>query len=97
MPIIVQEQNTKRMNLRVERRIKLAIQRAAALSGMDDSVFAMSAAYKAALETIASHDRTLLAREDYEAFFAALDGNTVPNETLRKSLHRHTTTIDSRS
>jgi uncharacterized protein (DUF1778 family) len=40
---LAEERNTERMNFRVKPRIKATIQRAAALSGVDDSVFAMSA------------------------------------------------------
>jgi uncharacterized protein (DUF1778 family) len=85
------------MNFRVKPQIKSAIQRAAALSGMDDSVFAVSAAHKAALETIEAHGRTILTPADHAAFFAALDGHAAPNEMLRKALDRHTAAIDSRS
>jgi uncharacterized protein (DUF1778 family) len=94
---LAEERNTERMNFRVKPRIKSAIQRAAALSGVDDSVFAMSAAHKAAIETIEAHERTMLSPADHAAFFAALDGNKAPNEKLRKALDRHTATIDSRS
>ncbi|MEO5598712.1 MAG: DUF1778 domain-containing protein, partial [Novosphingobium sp.] len=39
------------MSFRTKPRIKETIQKAAALSGVDDSVFTMNAAYKAAMET----------------------------------------------
>jgi uncharacterized protein (DUF1778 family) len=93
---IADERSTERMNFRVKPRIKTAIQRAAALSGVEDSVFAMSAAYKSALETIASHERTALAPADHAAFFAALDGNVAPNEKLQKALDRHKAAVSSR-
>ena len=48
------ERSSERMNFRTKPRIKQIIQRAAALSGVDDSVFTMNAAYKSALETIAA-------------------------------------------
>ena len=52
----IDERSSERMNFRTKPRIKQAIQRAAALSGMDDSAFTMNAAYRSALETIAAHD-----------------------------------------
>lgn len=52
------EKSTERMNFRTKPRIKQTIQRAAALSGMDDSAFTINAAYQATLATINSHERT---------------------------------------
>ena len=52
----IDERNEARMNFRTKPRIKNAIQQAAALSGVDDSVFTMNAAYQAALATIAAHE-----------------------------------------
>lgn len=93
---LVEERSTERMNFRVKPRIKSAIQHAAALSGVDDSVFAMSAAYKAALDIIALHDRTMLQPEEYQAFFKALDEGAKPNAKLKAALDRHDATIISR-
>jgi uncharacterized protein (DUF1778 family) len=81
----IEEKATERMHFRAKPHIKRAIQRAAALSGVDDSVFTMSAAYDAALNTIARHDRLLLQPEDYEVFFNALDNPPKPNAKLRKA------------
>jgi uncharacterized protein (DUF1778 family) len=84
------------MNFRTKPRIKEAIQRAAALSGVDDSVFTMNAAYKSAMETIAAHERTALQPVDHDAFFAALDNPPAPTEKLRAAFARHKETIASR-
>jgi uncharacterized protein (DUF1778 family) len=94
---VAEERNTERMNFRVKPRMKAAIQYAAALSGMDDSSFAMTAAYDRAVKVVALHEQTRLSAADHAAFFAALDGNPVPNEKLLKALDRHSKTIDSRS
>ncbi len=59
----IDEPNDARMNFRTKTRIKNAIHRAAVLSGVDDSAFTINAAYRAALETIAAHERTALAPE----------------------------------
>jgi uncharacterized protein (DUF1778 family) len=90
------ERSSERMNFRLKPRVKNAIQRAAALSGVDDSVFAMSAAYKSALETIAAHERTLLDKADLAAFFSALDRPAAPNERLKAATERHGRTIISK-
>jgi uncharacterized protein (DUF1778 family) len=93
---MTEERNSERMNFRVKPRIKAAIQRAAALSGVDDSVFAMSAAYEAALSIIERHERITLMDEDYEAFFAALDGKVGHNEKLRAAFKEYDERVDSR-
>jgi uncharacterized protein (DUF1778 family) len=93
---IVDERSTERMNFRTKPRIKEAIQRAAALSGVDDSVFTMNAAYKSALETIAAHERTALQPIDHVAFFAAMDSPPAPTEKLRAAFARHKETTTSK-
>jgi uncharacterized protein (DUF1778 family) len=92
----VEERSSERMNFRTKPRIKQAIQRAAALSGVDDSVFTMNAAYQAAGETIAAHERTVLQPVDHQAFFAALDNPPAPSEKLRSAFNRHKETIATR-
>lgn len=92
----IDERSTERMHFRAKPRIKATIQRAAALSGVDDSVFTMNAAYKAALETIGQHERTQLASDDYQAFFDALDNPPAPTEKLRAALTRHKADVTSR-
>ncbi len=90
------ERSSERMNFRTKPRIKQIIQRAAALSGVDDSVFTMNAAYKSALETIAAHERTMLDPADHIAFFAALDNPPPPTAKLREAFARHRQTIESK-
>lgn len=92
----IDERATERMNFRAKPRIKRAIQQAAALSGVDDSVFTMNAAYRLALETIAAHERTALLATDNAAFFAALDNPPEPTERLRGALARHRTIVQSK-
>lgn len=92
----IDERSSERMNFRTKPRIKKAIQQAAALSGVDDSVFTMNAAYQAAMSTIASHERTMIQPVDHEAFFAALDAPPAPTENLRAAFRRHRETINSR-
>lgn len=92
----VDERSSERMNFRTKPRIKQAIQQAAALSGVDDSVFTMNAAYRSAMETIAAHERTSLRPIDYAGFFAALDIPPAPTKRLRTAFARHRETIISR-
>lgn len=85
----VDERSEARMHFRTKPRVKDAIHKAAVLSGMDDSAFAMNAAYRAALDTIALHERTLLQSADHDAFFAALETPPEPTESLRQAFRRH--------
>jgi uncharacterized protein (DUF1778 family) len=92
----IDERSSERMNFRTKPRIKRAIQQAAALSGVDDSVFTMNAAYRSAMETIAAHERTRLQPIDHEGFFAALDAPPPPTDRLRAAFARHRETIVGR-
>lgn len=92
---IVDERNDARMNFRTKPRIKAAIKKAAALSGVDDSVFTMNAAYQAAMATITAYERTHLQPVDHAAFFAALDRPPPPTRALREAFRRHRKTIIS--
>jgi uncharacterized protein (DUF1778 family) len=96
LTIDIDEKATERMNFRTKPHIKKAIQQAAALSGVDDSVFTMSAAYSSALETIAARQRTALQPIDHGAFFAALDSPPEPTEALRAAFERHGTHVRSK-
>lgn len=89
----VEERSSERMNFRTKPRIKQIIQRAAALAGVDDSVFTMNAAYQSAMDTIAAHERSILQPVDHQAFFAALDTPPEPTERLRTAFARHCDTI----
>ena len=73
------------MNFRTKPRVKQTIQRAAALSGMDDSTFTINVAYQAALAIINSHECTALAPVDHAAFFAALDTPPEPTRVLKNA------------
>ena len=84
----INERNEARMHFRTKPRIKETIHRAAVLSGLDDSTFAMNAAYQAALETIAAQELTILRPEDQAVFFAALDQPPEPTPELRAALKR---------
>ena len=90
-----QQRSSERMNFRTKPHIKQAIQRAAALSGVDDSAFTINAAYKSALETIAAHERTILQPVDHAAFFGALDNPAPPTDHLRAAFERHRKTVTS--
>lgn len=90
------EPSDARMNFRTSARIKRTIQRAAALSGVDDSAFTLEAAYQSALVTIAAHERTALVAADHAAFFEALDNPPAPTAKLKEAMSRHRATVVSK-
>lgn len=90
---VTKEPASERMSLRTTHRIKLAIERAAALSGQDMSAFALSAAYDRAMATIQAHEVTQLTSEDHQAFFAALENPPAPTEKLRAAFAHHRETV----
>lgn len=92
----INERSTARMNFRTKPRIKEAIHQAALLSGVDDSVFALNAAYQSAIETITAHERTSLRSVDHEAFFAVLDTPAAPTKKLRDAFDRYKETVISK-
>lgn len=92
----IDERNEARMNFRTKPRIKEAIHQAALLSGVDDSVFALNAAYQSAIETITAHERTSLRSVDHEAFFAVLDTPAAPTKKLRDAFDRYKETVISK-
>ena len=88
--------NSERMNFRTSARIKTTIKRAAALAGVDDTAFVVSAAYRSALATIAAHEATILTAADHQAFFSALDAPAEPTQVLKNAFARHDATVKSR-
>ena len=90
-----EERALVRMNFRTKPRIKAAIQRAAALTGLDDSAFTMQAAYQAARAVISSHELTELQEIDHAAFFAALDQPAPATPAVKAAFQRHQSTVHS--
>lgn len=92
----IDERATERMNFRMKPRVKYAIQRAAALSGVDDSVFAINALYNAALATISTHEHTTVSAKDFAAILDALDNPPEPTEPMRKAVEGYKQRVTSR-
>jgi uncharacterized protein (DUF1778 family) len=88
--------NDARMHFRTKEPIKARIQMAAALSGVDDTAFTMSAALREADRIIEAHEHTRLQAIDHAAFFAALDAPADPEEALLKAAERYKARVTSR-
>ena len=91
-----EDRATERMHFRTKPHVKQAIQRAAAISGVDETAFALNAAYASALATIEAHLPTLLQPVDPEAFFNALDNPRPPTDALREAFASHKSRVISR-
>ena len=92
----IDEAEKANMSFRTKPSIKSAIEKAATLSGVDASAYAMNAAYKAAMETIEAHERTFLQPCDYEAVFSALDNPPKPTRALRDAYLQYCKRVVSR-
>jgi uncharacterized protein (DUF1778 family) len=79
---------TVRMEQRVTEQAKALIEDAARLLGINASEFAAAAATKAARETIKEYQKTVLTKEDHQAFLAAWDA-TEPAAALVDLMHMH--------
>jgi uncharacterized protein (DUF1778 family) len=64
---------TARMEQRTTQEAKELIEKAASLLGINASEFTVSAAARAARETIREYEGTVLTSKDHEAFIRALD------------------------
>ncbi len=85
----IDEPKTARMEQRTKAHVKARIRYAAALLGVDETTFVTSVAYERAQKTIEDHERTVLAPEDREAFFALLDAPAAPTDVLKAAVRRH--------
>ncbi len=83
------EPKSARMEQRTKPHVKAAIQKAAALMGIDETAFVTGAAYERALEAIAAHERTVLSAEDRDVFLAALEAPAASTEALREAVRMH--------
>lgn len=86
MPAVQQKEKRDTLNLRIKPELRLLIDRAAGMSGRNRTDFVLSAARRAAEETLL--DRTIFAvnARTYARFLARLDAPPQPNARLRRSL-----------
>lgn len=77
-----------RINLRTSPEAKALIERAAALMGTTVSGFMLQNAYEAARRVVEDNDTLVLSQEAFEAFIAACENPSEPNESLRALMAR---------
>ena len=78
-----------RMHLRLDAASKHKLERAAAYEETTVSRFVLANAVAAAERVIDSHERIVLAAEDWEAFHDALLAPPEPNAALREAVRRY--------
>jgi uncharacterized protein (DUF1778 family) len=71
-----------RINLRTSPEAKALIERAAALMGTTVSGFMLQNAYAAARQVVADNETLILSQEAFDAFIAACENPSEPNEAL---------------
>ncbi|HWX41763.1 MAG TPA: DUF1778 domain-containing protein [Blastocatellia bacterium] len=78
-----------RLEMRLERRAKTLIERAASLTGQTVTDFAVSNLVDSALATIERHQRLVLSDRDRDLFLQALDRPAKPMPELLKAGRLH--------
>ena len=78
-------ENFARLNFRLPNEVKEAIERAAVVSGLTVTDFAINALVNSANEVLERHHIRTLSDRDRDAFLALLDSHQEPNEVLKKA------------
>lgn len=78
-----------RLDMRLERRTKTLIERAAAITGQTITDFVVSNLVESAMATIERHERLVLSNRDRDRFLAALDRPAKSLPMLAKAARRH--------
>jgi uncharacterized protein (DUF1778 family) len=74
-----------RLNFRLPNEVKEVIERAAVLSGLTVTDFAINALATVANEVLERHQTRTLSDRDRDLFLALLDSDQEPNEALKKA------------
>lgn len=88
MSATAQSTDNARINLRTSPEAKALIERAAALMGTTVSGFMLQNAYEAAQRVVSDNDTLVLSQKAFDAFIAACEQPSEPNEALRALMAR---------
>lgn len=88
MPAATPTTESARINLRTSPEAKALIERAASLMGTTVSGFMLQNAYEAARRVVADNDTLVLSQQAFDAFIAACENPSEPNEALRALMAR---------
>lgn len=81
--------NDARINVRLQAELKETIEEAASILGQSVSEFTVSTAVREARQVIEDARVTRLSNRDRDAFLAALDNYTEPNQALKAAARRY--------
>ncbi|MCK5853386.1 DUF1778 domain-containing protein [bacterium] len=88
--------NKERLNLRLERRAKTLLERAASLEGKTVSKFVLHSALEQAKKTVHEHESLALNAENSKTFFNALATTINFNSKLTNALEEHSQRVVSK-
>ena len=86
MPATLQKGKRDALNLRIKPELRLLIDRAAGVSGRNRTDFVLSAARRAAEETLLDRTNFAVDAKTYAEFLARLDAPPRPNTRLRRTM-----------
>lgn len=78
-------ENIARLNFRLPNEVKEVVERAAVVSGLTVTDFAINALVNSANEVLERHQMRTLSDRDHDVFLALLDSDQEPNEALKKA------------
>lgn len=82
-------ENIARINFRLPNEMKEVVERAAIVSGLTVTDFAIQALVERANEVLEHHEVRILSDRDRDVFLALLDEEPMPNEALRGAFAAH--------
>ena len=83
------EQAVSRLNFRLPIELKEKIERAAVVSGVTVTDFAISALVNSADNVLEKHQNRILSDRDRDIFLAMIENPPEPNETLKKAVQEY--------
>ncbi len=83
------EQTISRLNFRLSFELKEKIERAATVSGVTVTDFAINALVNSAEEVLDKHQTRTLSDRDRDLFSEMLDSSQKPNKALREAVKAH--------
>ena len=83
------EQTVSRLNFRLPVELKEKIERAAVVSGVTVTDFAITALASSAENVLEKHQNRVLSDRDRDVFLAMIENPPDPNETLKKAVREH--------
>ena len=85
----------RRLNIRLDRRAREMLDKAAAYAHVSVSEFVLAHALASAEQVVEAHEAITLQPDDFQAFLEALDAPAEPNAALQRAFERHASCVRS--